>query len=187
MDFPPQSQASFQRIPSGYSLRWTWKWRLGLQCFVRRNNMFLVLAGSAAEVQTRLHQSFPVQSARAGAKEMGEEGAGGFSRPTVRCCSQAEEAEESPQCQAYPSQWYCASSHPHLAHQLYCQLSHCSCSGCLPRPVTHTDTEQRARGIVSNHNVLFFKAYTDIFFRNEAADNGNILLNYTIYSHLCFP
>lgn len=125
--------------------------------------MFLVLAGSAAEVQTRLHQSFPVQSARAGAKEMGEEGAGGFSRPTVRCCSQAEEAEESPQCPACPCQWYCASSHPHLSHQLYCQLSHCSCSGCLPRPVTHTDTEQRARGIVSNHNVLFFKAYTDIF------------------------
>lgn len=33
------------------------------------------------------------------------------------------------------------------SHQLHCQLSHCSCSGCLPQPVTHA--QQRGRSFLT--------------------------------------
>lgn len=78
--------------------------------------MFLVLAGSTAEVQTRLHQSFAGQSARTGAEDTGEKETGECDRPTVRCCCQAE---ERPQCPVYLSERYCARSHPYLSHPLY--------------------------------------------------------------------
>lgn len=125
-----------RRISSGSSLGQMWKWELGLKWFVKSDNMLLVLAGSTAEVQTRLHQSFPVPSAGAGAKEAGEEGAGRLGKPQIRRCSQAEDGPQRP---VDPSRRYRASSHPHLSHQLHCQLSHCSCRGSLP----HTEKEER--------------------------------------------
>lgn len=67
-----------------------------LNVLSRRIICFLVLTGCAAEVQTRLHQSFPGQSARAGAKDTGEEGAGAFGRPAVESCSPAEESPQGP-------------------------------------------------------------------------------------------
>lgn len=113
---------------------WSWKWRVGFKCFVKRAICFWFLAGGAAEVQARLHQPFPGQAARAGAKDAGEEAAGGLGKPSVRRCSPAE---ESPQCPVYLSQRYRASSHPHLPHALCCTLSPCSCSGRLPHDQSH--------------------------------------------------
>lgn len=122
----------------GYPMAMFWWWwelevGVGFKCFVKERNTFMVLAGSTAEVQTRLHQSFPGQSARAGAKGTGEEG------PTVGCCSQAE---ESPQRPVHLSDRYCAKSHPHLSHSLYYSLSLYSCSGCLPHDkITNIQTQ----------------------------------------------
>ncbi|KAG7228055.1 hypothetical protein INR49_005677 [Caranx melampygus] len=58
--------------------------------------------GGTAEIQTRLHQPFPRQSARAGAKGRRKEAAGTVSRPTVTYCPQAGEA--SPQRPPYLSE-----------------------------------------------------------------------------------
>lgn len=120
-----------------------WRWRelevgVGLKCFVKERNIFLVLAGSTAEIQTRLHQPFPGQSARAGAKGTREEG------PAVACCSHAE---ESPQRPIHFSERYCASSHSHLSHPLYYSLSLCSCSGCLPpNKITNIEIQNTEQG-----------------------------------------
>lgn len=150
---------------------------LVLNVFVEMSNMFLLLAGRTAEVQTGLHQPFPGQSARAGAKGTGEEGAGGL---CGSCCSRPE---ESPKCPVYLSERYCASSHSHLSHPLY-PLSHCSCSGCLPHDQSHK-CRHRTKGdrfqplcavhtnicgfklLISNIFAQFYIIFTFIFFLEE--------------------
>lgn len=151
---------------------------LGLNILSRGAICFWFLAGCTAEIQTRLHQSFPGQSARAGAKGTGEEGAGGFVRPTVGCCCQAE---ESPQCLVYLSEWYCASSPLHLSHPLSCPLSLCSCNGCLPHDQSHKYRHRTARGVVYSQYVL---VHTNMSGFNLLLIFFSIL--HILYLHLCF-
>lgn len=133
-----------------------------LNVLSRRIICFLVLAGRAAEVQTRLHQSFPGQTARAGAKDTREEGAGTFGRPAVESCSQAE---ESPQGPIHLVERYMpASTPPHVSHPLYCPLSHCSCSGCLPREQSHTHRHKtKSNGGLVSASVRCFSRLMQIF------------------------
>lgn len=143
--------------------------------------MFLFLAGSTAEVQTRLHQSFPGQTARAGEEGPGEEGSGRFSTAAVGCCCQAE---ESPRCPLYLSEWYRASSsHPHLSHTAHCPVA--AAVAFCHIIITHIQTQNKEQGGSFSASMCCFSKLRPIFFGLKLLI-GNILLNYTSYSHLFF-
>lgn len=96
------------------------EWEVGLTCFVRKSNIFLVLAECTAEVQTGLHQSLPGKTARAGTTGAGEEGAGRFWGPSVRRCCRAE---ESPQWPLYLSERYSTTLTSFISCTAYCHAA----------------------------------------------------------------
>lgn len=139
--------------------------RSDLNVLSRRIICFLVLAGCAAEVQTRLHQPFPGQSARAGAKDTGEEGAGAFGRPAVESCSPAEESPRGP---IYLAQRYMPAAPPPPPARLSSTVL-----SIVPLQlqwmfatwtITHTQTQNKERqGVSFSQCALFFKAHANIF------------------------